>query len=98
MVWVTLAWSAKEAVLKALGTGLRVDTRKVEIGRPSKIECGGLSCWRPLAVRSALFEDGGCWLWWRRQGEFVMTLAALPVPVQCQCQDEVHLLDLTQVS
>ena len=27
----TLLWSAKEAVLKALGTGLRLDTRQVEI-------------------------------------------------------------------
>ena len=30
-LWVTLAWSAKEAVLKVLGVGLRMDTRKVEI-------------------------------------------------------------------
>ena len=28
---VTLAWSAKEAAFKALGTGLRMDTRKIEI-------------------------------------------------------------------
>jgi 4'-phosphopantetheinyl transferase len=61
---VTLIWSAKESVLKALHTGLRVDVRRVEV--------------------SARREDFDAEMdgerihgWWKRDGRFVITAAAL---------------------
>jgi 4'-phosphopantetheinyl transferase len=67
-----LIWSAKESALKVLRTGLRRDTRTVEVdveaidGEPGK--------WHELAVRSA---EGGVFPgWWIRFGEFVLTAVA----------------------
>lgn len=65
-----LVWSAKEAALKALRTGLRRDTRSVEVSFPAGEESGG---WRPL--RAAVAE-GGLGGWWRRDGDFVLTVVA----------------------
>ncbi|MGW4065129.1 4'-phosphopantetheinyl transferase family protein [Amycolatopsis sp. NPDC004747] len=64
-----LIWSAKESALKVLETGLRRDTRSVEVelgtARPG---------WSPLVVRAA---GGGEFPgWWRRYGEFLLTCAA----------------------
>jgi 4'-phosphopantetheinyl transferase len=64
-----LLWSAKESALKVLGTGLRRDTRSVEVtvvelNPPQRI-------WSPLQVRtseSAVFPG-----WWRQSGPFVLT-------------------------
>jgi len=78
-----LIWSAKEAALKVLRTGLRADTRTVEVTLaegwvPSARDDG----WSALAVRhapTARVFDG----WWRRDGIFLLTLtseAALPEP------------------
>nr|WP_225956692.1 4'-phosphopantetheinyl transferase family protein [Amycolatopsis lexingtonensis] len=64
-----LIWSAKESALKVLGTGLRRDTRSVEV------ELGATRPgWSPLVVRAA--EGGEFPGWWRRYGEFVLTCAA----------------------
>lgn len=71
--WVTLAWSAKEAVLKAWQKGLRVDTRAVEI-LPGESPPGP-SGWTPLAYRSNREDFPNCWLGWRRVGDYVLTLA-----------------------
>jgi 4'-phosphopantetheinyl transferase len=64
-----LIWSAKESALKVLETGLRRDTRSVEVTVPD------LSppehSWSPLQVRTAegaLFPG-----WWRRSGAFLVT-------------------------
>jgi 4'-phosphopantetheinyl transferase len=71
-----LIWSAKESALKALRTGLRLDTREVEVELPVGDERSG---WRPCAVRRAatgeIFHG-----WWRREGEFLLTVAAWPAP------------------
>ncbi len=64
-----LVWSAKESALKVLGTGLRRDTRSVEVtvaelGPPERT-------WSPLQVRTmegAVFPG-----WWRQSGPFVLT-------------------------
>ena len=69
-----LVWSAKEAALKVLRVGLRADTRTVEVtvdhdGDPQE---GG---WQRLSVRHAegqVFPG-----WWRRDGVFLLTIAAL---------------------
>lgn len=71
-----LIWSAKESALKALRTGLRLDTRSVEVRLP---EDGGSEGWRPLAVHAR--ETGEDFAgWWRRDGGWVLTLAASPPP------------------
>jgi 4'-phosphopantetheinyl transferase len=66
-----LVWSAKEAALKVLRTGLRRDTRSVEVSFPEDDTALG---WRPLHVRTA--EGPGFPGWWRRFGAFVLTVAA----------------------
>ena len=64
-----LVWSAKESALKVLGTGLRRDTRSVEVtvaelSPPERT-------WSPLQVRTA--EGAVLPGWWRRSGPFLVT-------------------------
>jgi len=64
-----LIWSAKESALKVLETGLRRDTRSVEVTVPD------LSpperTWSPLQVRTA---EGAVFPgWWRQSGAFLVT-------------------------
>ena len=78
-VTANLIWSAKESALKVLRTGLRRDTRSVEVTvedltPPER-------AWSPLQVRAVegLIFGG----WWRRSGSFVLTACAsgqLPRP------------------
>jgi 4'-phosphopantetheinyl transferase len=76
-----LMWSAKESALKVLRTGLRRDTRTVEVQlqEPSPDGDG----WAGLQV---IPKEGGRFPgWWRRDGVFVLTVtadAAFPHPVQ----------------
>jgi 4'-phosphopantetheinyl transferase len=70
----TLVWSAKECALKALGEGLRLDTRTVEFAtRAGVLECG----WRPVAMRvppdGPTFEG-----WWRRHGPLLACILGAP--------------------
>jgi 4'-phosphopantetheinyl transferase len=73
-----LLWSAKESALKVLRTGLRRDTRSVEV----TVHAPGADGWGALSVRST---EGGLFPgWWRREGRFVLTVAAAapgPPPV-----------------
>jgi len=77
---LTRIWSAKEAVLKLLGIGLRADTRGIEVslvGDPFP-EC--LAGWQPISVQvsgasptlAALKELR---VVWRREGGHVLTVA-----------------------
>ena len=69
-----LVWSAKESALKVLRTGLRRDTRSVEVTYEDGDSAGE---WRPLMVRS--MEGQAMPGWWIRYGEFVLTVvAAIP--------------------
>jgi 4'-phosphopantetheinyl transferase len=75
---VNVVWSAKESALKVLRTGLRTDTRAVEVtlgdGGPDGPD--GATGWRPLAVRhvpTGQVLPG----WWRRDGDFVVTAASV---------------------
>ncbi len=65
-----LRWSAKESTLKVLRTGLRRDTRSVEVTLGSAVTDG----WRDLVVTA----DGqrGFPGWWKRFGDFILTMAA----------------------
>jgi 4'-phosphopantetheinyl transferase len=71
-----LIWSAKESALKVLQTGLRRDTRSVEVAvAPSRGDQGGMtSGWYRLEVRTA--EGGVIPGWWRRDGVFLVTVAS----------------------
>ena len=72
-----LFWSAKEAALKLLRTGLRADTRTVEVSllegytaTPARDDG-----WSPLEVRHT--PSGRVFTgWWRRDGVFLLTIAA----------------------
>lgn len=63
-----LIWSAKESALKALGAGLTLDTRSVEI----ELAAGSSGGWSPLRLHGAA-EWGG---WWRTDGSHILTLVA----------------------
>ena len=65
-----LIWSAKESALKVLRTGLRRDTRSVEV----TLGDGVGEDWVPLTVRSA--EGSTFSGWWRQYGTFILTVAA----------------------
>lgn len=79
-----LLWSAKESALKVLETGLRRDTRSVEVALHEDTSDG----WHRLEVRP---EEGGCFPgWWRRSGVFLLSVAAsheLPPPVSFEQPD-----------
>lgn len=64
-----LIWSAKESALKVLRTGLRRDTRTVEVTLAPAPTTG----WQPLTVEDV--EGGRFAGWWIRHGEFVLTCA-----------------------
>ncbi len=66
-----LVWCGKESALKVLRTGLRRDTRSVEVSFP---QGGAVDGWAPLSIRAVegtVFPG-----WWQRFGAFVLTLAA----------------------
>jgi 4'-phosphopantetheinyl transferase len=76
----TAIWSAKEAALKALGLGLRMDTRKIDCGIET-VESETQS-WSHFPIRLT----DGCTLtgWWRVHAGFVLTLAlAVEEAVPC---------------
>jgi 4'-phosphopantetheinyl transferase len=72
-----LVWSGKESVLKALCTGLRVDTRCVTVNPVDGPRRGGAGdSWRPLLAR----HTGGETFhgWWRHTGNLLRTVVAAP--------------------
>ena len=73
--WANCIWSAKEAVLKAAGTGLRMDSRSVAITpRESQSEPGG---WQHLVATGPGIATESCQVCWMPFGCFVLTLAVL---------------------
>jgi phosphopantetheinyl transferase len=50
---VARTWSAKEAVLKAMGIGLRHDTRDIVVGDEVDAPAGLAEAWRALDIRLA---------------------------------------------
>ena len=67
---VTKIWSAKESTLKALQTGLRVDTRRVEV-----VDDGTSAGEHWGVVRTVVEEAGEFSCLWRSHGEFILTIA-----------------------
>jgi 4'-phosphopantetheinyl transferase len=89
-VRANLVWCAKEAALKALGTGLGRDTRSVTVEVP---RAGARARWRPLAVTAsegARFEG-----WWRRDEDFLLAVVGerLPSPPSPLGPDAVDRAD-----
>lgn len=70
-----LVWSAKESAVKALRTGLRVDTRTADVHLELRDEESG---WRPLRVCRA--GEPALEGWWREDGRRLATLVAMPAP------------------
>lgn len=89
-VWVTLVWSAKEALLKAWQKGLRLDTRSIEIFPiDQKILSLASDQWQPINWAPRLDGYPECWAGWRRWKNFIITLAytlpkgdGVPIPLE----------------
>jgi len=75
---LAVLWSAKESALKALQTGLRVDTRCVTVRQPHCRPSSDASIWRPLEVCSSFGDIFAGW--WQHADGFVRTLVADPPP------------------
>ena len=73
---VALLWSAKESALKALHTGLRLDTRSVVV-HPGGTSFQG-DGWHSLQVRCA--DARAFHGWWRYADGFLRTVVANPPP------------------
>ncbi len=78
-ILTTATWSGKEAVLKALREGLRIDTRRITC-RFDAFDAPPQE-WTPFTV---IVDDGlaaqfpGAWSgWWRIEGRFALTMALL---------------------
>lgn len=67
-----LHWSAKEAALKTVQLGLRVDTHDVHVRLGAAATADG---WRALEVDALGRSFPG---WWRRDGKFVLTVTFDP--------------------
>ncbi len=75
---INLLWSAKESGLKALRTGLRLDTRSLSVspGNALRPSCDS-DTWHPLLVHHA---EGAFHGWWRKTGNLLFTVVAAPPP------------------
>lgn len=95
-LWITLAWSAKESALKALGTGLRLDTRSIEVApAPGLSVCSSPDLqWGALTLRSDQFPDGSGCAWWQQRGDCVLTVAAISADGEVLDPDEICLVEI----
>jgi len=73
----TLVWSMKEAMLKALGVGLRLDTRRVEVAETDQLPAAG-DGWQALSV-SDHEDPRRRWVAWARRHEAYVLTAAVPL-------------------
>jgi 4'-phosphopantetheinyl transferase len=79
---ITVIWSAKEAALKALRHGLRVDTRSIEILHVARLEgasANGIEpsgqMWHKVQIRCTLPNSSAFYGWWRPWENHVLTIA-----------------------
>jgi 4'-phosphopantetheinyl transferase len=79
-LYANLIWSAKESALKARHTGLREDTRSLEVNLLDTAP----KDWGRLEVArtgtGAVLQG-----WWRREGGWVLTVVADPAPTAPDC-------------
>jgi 4'-phosphopantetheinyl transferase len=79
---VARIWSAKEAVLKAMGIGLRHDTRDIVVGDEVDAPAGLAEAWRALDIRlapvlAARIAPRSLTVLWRELDAHVVTMALL---------------------
>ena len=79
---VARIWSAKEAVLKLLGLGLRIDTRGVVVNLTGEAFAGCPEGWAPVDVKviaelphQSMLDN--LRVMWRREAGYVMTVAVV---------------------
>ena len=72
---VTLIWSAKESALKALGEGLRLDTRSVEVHPDGPDDRPGADGWRGVSVVASTGPSFSGW-WLSTRSRVLVLLAA----------------------
>jgi 4'-phosphopantetheinyl transferase len=72
---VTMIWSAKESTLKALRTGLRADTRCVEVIDAGEASADGWNTVRTMTSEAREFSG-----LWRRDDGFVQSIVACANP------------------
>lgn len=91
---VTAIWSAKEAVLKSMRTGLRIDTRRLNCQFGPSI--GEATVWTPLTVTvdsELAAQFGEDWFaWWQVKNGFVLTMAL------CEESDAEHASNVTSLT
>jgi len=91
-----LLWSAKESALKALHTGLRLDTRSVRASPVDAVRCRGQKrpgCPQDLALTLGAPAGPNSWRplhvhyegqifqgWWQHTGDLMRTVVAMPSP------------------
>ena len=68
---VTLIWSLKESTLKALRTGLRIDTRRVEVGESDDRGASGWHTGRTIVADHGEFDCR-----WKIDGDFVLSMVS----------------------
>ena len=73
---VTLIWSAKEAMLKALGIGLRIDTRQVEVRAIDGVDKTDPGNWNRL-VLSSKHVSTPVVAYWQMFDRYLLTLVVL---------------------
>lgn len=66
---VTMTWSAKESTLKALRTGLKADTRSVEVINDGDYPGAGWKAARTIAANAGEFSCR-----WRHDGQSILTI------------------------
>jgi phosphopantetheinyl transferase len=79
---VTVIWSAKESMLKALGLGLRLDTRRVRVTSIGFHRGSGSDGWNPLGLESDNSVWVGCW----RQINEVVLVCAICLTHPCEIE------------
>ena len=76
---VTLLWSIKESALKALGCGLRSDTRSVNAAPADFLQTHGEE-WRQVSATH--ISGRNFWGWWRISRDLVRTIVADSTPLR----------------
>jgi 4'-phosphopantetheinyl transferase len=91
---VTLIWSAKESMLKALGVGLHWDTRMVEVhGLDGRLSSGkDRDQWQKIQIGEQPANDRVWAAWWQRRDPFVLTLAGFAAT-----QSEIRSAQLSEI-
>ncbi len=95
-IWITLVWSAKEAVLKAWQKGLRLDTRSIQIYPiDPALLISHPHTWQPINWKTNITGYPHCWLGWQRWNDFILTLATtLPETNNPAELPEIHGVEL----